>query len=227
MIETLQPASPPTTAGSPPSSGAGPDPGAAGWYERLLKPLLDRSGAALLLLALAPVIGAAAVLIWWRLGKPVLLAQERVGRHGRVFRMYKFRTMLPDRRSNPVNIAFEDRRQVHKSEHDPRHTRLGRLLRAASVDELPQLWNVVRGDMSLVGPRPELVQVVEADSLWDHPRHQVRPGITGIWQLSAARNERLSKNAHLDEAYVRSLSLLTDVRILARTVLVPFRHRGT
>lgn len=223
MVETLSPSAP-TVVPCPAPVRLVPEEST---YSRWLKPLLDRVGAGVLLIALAPVLGMATVLLWWRLGRPALLTQERVGRDGRVFTMYKFRTMRPDRRAGSVRINFQDRRVVHKSEDDPRHTRLGRLLRAASVDELPQLWNVVRGDMSLVGPRPELVHVVEADSLWDHPRHQVRPGITGIWQLSPARNERLSKNAHLDEAYVRSLSLVTDMRILVRTVLVPFRNRGT
>lgn len=196
-------------------------------YLRVGKPLLDRSVAVVLIVMLAPIMALVALAVRFRLGRPVLLVQPRVGRGGRVFGVYKFRTMGPDRRHTTVPIAFDDRRRTHKSDADPRHTRLGRFLRATSLDELPQLVNVVRGQMSLVGPRPELVDVVEADGLWEHPRHLLRPGITGPWQLSPARRHRISENTTLDVHYLRSVSLWTDLRLLARTAVVPFRGQGS
>lgn len=198
-------------------------------YARFVKPILDRIGAGFLLVLLSPLIGAIWLAILRRLGRPAFFIQERVGRNGQTFSMYKFRTMRPDRRTGAREIPFADRRNTHKSEADPRHTPLGRTLRRTGLDELPQLWNVVRGEMSLVGPRPELVAVVSADGLWDHPRHSVRPGITGLWQLSPARNHRLSKNIHHDLNYLEAMSLATDTKILLKTLATPFKssQRGS
>ena len=101
------------------------------------------------------------------------------------------------------------------------------MLRRTSLDELPQLVNVVMGDMALIGPRPELETVVEARDLRDHPRHLVKPGITGLWQVSEARGELLHENLHHDETYVRMVSLRTDLRILGRTVVALLRGTGS
>ncbi len=187
-------------------------------YVRAMKPFIDRVGAFALLVVTSPIIAAVAVGVRIKLGPGVIFSQPRVGKDSKVFTLYKFRTMDPDRRTGQVPFSGVDRRQTHKSDGDPRHSGFGRLLRKLSLDELPQLVNVVRGQMSLVGPRPELESVVERFDLWDHPRHLVRPGITGAWQISEFRDELLYKNMHVDQEYLDDISLATDVRILLSTV---------
>lgn len=189
-----------------------------GRYARSVKPLIDRLGGLALATATAPVVGAALLAARVLLGPNVLLRQSRVGRGGDVFAMYKIRTMHPDRRLGQQPYEGPERRTSHKRADDPRHTTFGRFLRKWSIDELPQLWNVVRGDMSLVGPRPELVSVVDRYRLWDHPRHSVRPGVTGPWQVSDLRARPLHESVHIDVDYVRNLSLTSDARILVGTV---------
>jgi lipopolysaccharide/colanic/teichoic acid biosynthesis glycosyltransferase len=120
-----------------------------------------------------------------------------------------------------------DRRLTHKTVHDPRHTRVGRFIRKWSLDELPQLLNVLKGDMSLVGPRPELVQVARRYDLLDHPRHLVRPGITGLWQVSKSRGSLLHENVHIDLDYVRKVTFVGDCKILLRTFGSVVKVRGS
>jgi lipopolysaccharide/colanic/teichoic acid biosynthesis glycosyltransferase len=149
----------------------------------------------------------------------VVLRQRRIGMGGRPFTVYKFRTMHADRRRDDDGYAGPDRRRTHKSADDPRLTATGRLLRRLSLDELPQLVNVLRGEMSLVGPRPELPVVVErhyAD--WQHRRHAVKPGLTGLWQVSERGNGMMHEHVDVDLDYVDQVSLGTDLRILLRTL---------
>jgi lipopolysaccharide/colanic/teichoic acid biosynthesis glycosyltransferase len=189
-------------------------------YERLAKPLLDRLLGLLVLALLLPVVLAVALTVLLTLGRPVLFRQSRVGRDGRSFGMLKFRTMRPDRRNRAESVPpHQDRRRHHKSDADPRHTRVGRFLRRTSLDELPQLWNVVRGDMSLVGPRPELPSIVARYEDWQHLRHQVKPGITGLWQVTERAGSGGEMHLHTDTdlAYVEQVSLRTDLGILVRT----------
>lgn len=197
-------------------------------YERYVKPVVDRVGGALLLLAMAPVLLVTALVLFLTLGSPILIRQDRIGRGGRIFGMLKFRTMRPDRRrSVDLNFDGDDRRMTHKSANDPRHTRLGRKLRRSSIDELPQLLNVVRGDMSLVGPRPELRGVVDDYHDWQHLRHAVRPGLTGLWQVTERANGTLlHEHTELDLEYVQHVSARTDARILVRTPFALLRQRG-
>ena len=190
---------------------------AVGPYVRIVKPVGDRVIASFLLLALAPYFGVVAALIRIKLGKDVLYRQRRIGEGNRVFTMYKFRTMGHDRRCREEAYPSTDRRVTHKSDDDPRHTHLGRTLRKWSLDELPQLWNVLVGDMSIVGPRPELKSVVMKYDLWDHPRHRVKPGITGLWQVSPARGAMLHEHLEYDVEYVSEIGLWTDIKILAGT----------
>jgi lipopolysaccharide/colanic/teichoic acid biosynthesis glycosyltransferase len=134
--------------------------------------------------------------------------------------MIKFRSMRHDRRNNrdeDEEWDGVDRRLTHKTSADPRHTRVGRFIRKWSLDELPQLFNVLRGDMSLVGPRPELVRVAMRYNLVDHPRHIVRPGITGLWQVSKSRSSLLHENVHIDLEYVEKVTFIGDCKILLRT----------
>ena len=186
---------------------------------------IERIAATVGLVVLSPVIALVALVIRLGAGRGVIYRQRRVGHQGRVFTIYKFRTMDPDRRSQTVAV-IEDRRCVHKTADDPRHTRLGSLLRRTSLDELPQLLNVAKGEMSLIGPRPELESVVAERDLWRHPRHLLRPGITGQWQVSEDRAELLHENLHHDVEYVRTVSPRADLRIIGRTLSAVVRGTG-
>ncbi len=198
-----------------------------GVYLNIVKPVFDRTAAALGLVALAlPMLGIA-LLVRLSMGNPVLFRQRRVGRDGREFDVLKFRTMNADRRSGDEQSVPADMRRTHKSDADPRHTAVGRWLRRLSLDELPQLINVLKGEMSLIGPRPELVEVVAkhyTDEL--HQRHLVKPGLTGLWQVSARGDGAMHENGGWDIVYVQRASALTDLRILLRTPLVIFGSRA-
>lgn len=176
----------------------------------MAKRALDLLGSALLLIGLVPVLLFLAALI--RLDSPgsALFTQERVGRHGRLFRMYKFRSMhtsSPRYAPSPV------------SSDDPRITRIGRLLRRMSLDELPQLINVLLGEMSLVGPRPEMPFIVDQYGPAERQRLRVLPGITGLWQLSADRVLPIHTNLEYDLYYIRNRTFLMDVAILIHTLI--------
>jgi lipopolysaccharide/colanic/teichoic acid biosynthesis glycosyltransferase len=204
-----------------------PDAGASGrLYASLVKPALDYVGAAVLLLVLLPLLLAVAMTVRVRMGRGTIYRQERVGRRGSRFTMYKFRSMQPDRRKVQVPFDGIDRRVCHKRDDDPRHTDLGRFLRKSRLDELPQLWNVVMGDMSLVGPRPELTYIVERYEPWQHERHRVKPGLTGLWQVSDRATGLAYEGTDLDIDYLREMSFLTDCRVMLRTVPVALRRTG-
>ncbi|MBV8981550.1 MAG: sugar transferase [Acidimicrobiia bacterium] len=195
-------------------------------YEHWVKPTIDVVGAAALLLVCLPVLLAVVVAIRITLGRGVLYRQERVGLGGRRFVIYKFRTMGHDRRRNNMAFVGENRRRTHKDPNDPRHTTLGRVLRKTSVDELPQLFNVLRGDMSLVGPRPELPAVVAEYLPVHHRRHVVKPGITGSWQVSPYRDQPITQAIGLDLAYVDSVGFATDCRLLCKTIPAVLSRRS-
>lgn len=195
-----------------------------GWYERHLKRPLDFVGGLLLLVILSPVLGAVGLVVKIFIGSPVIFRQERVGFHGEGFTILKFRTMIPDRRIEGGDYLGSERRTTHKSAVDPRVTPVGNLLRKWSLDELPQLWNVVRGDMSLVGPRPELPEIVHSYEDWQHARHSVKPGLTGSWQISS-RNQLLKDCTQLDLGYIETLSFASDLKILLATPLAVLGRR--
>ena len=197
-----------------------------GSYDRFFKRCIDFVGSLLCLVILLPVIAGVALAVRLVLGPNIFFRQERVGRNGKTFRMIKFRSMMHDRRSDNADFDGSDRRQTHKSLNDPRHTPVGRFIRKWSLDELPQLFNVVKGDMSLVGPRPELVRVAQAHNLIEHPRHLVRPGITGLWQVSRERSSLLHENVHIDTDYVTRVTFIGDAKILLRTVGAVLHARG-
>ncbi|MDW3220185.1 MAG: sugar transferase [Acidimicrobiales bacterium] len=180
-------------------------------YERHLKRAIDVVGAATLILLTAPLAALVALGVAMTLGRPVVFRQTRVTKGGQSFTMLKFRSMKPE--NKPLAPG-----QYHAPRDDPRHTRFGQLIRRLSLDELPQLWNVLRGDMSLIGPRPELPAVVKAFDLADHPRHQVRAGMTGPWQVSEYRNGYVHMNVHVDAEYVGDLTFRRDVEIVLRTI---------
>lgn len=194
--------------------------GANLFYRRVGKPALDRLLGCVLFVALLPLMLVIAFVIRVHLGPGVLHRQDRVGLSGEPFRLMKFRTMQPSRRHQQVDIRFRDRRTSHKRDDDPRHTKLGKFLRRLSLDELPQLWHVATGKMSLVGPRPELVEVVSRYEAWQHLRHTVRPGLTGLWQVSERNTSEqlMSAFVHLDLEYISRMSLAEDLAILWRTL---------
>ncbi len=166
-----------------------------------------------------PIVIMVSLAVFIDLGRPVILCQGRVGQDGKRFNVYKFRTMHPDRRRfRGRGFVGLDRRFTHKSDTDPRHTELGRFLRKWSLDELPQLWNVILGHMSLVGPRPEMVQIVELYQPWQHQRHEVKPGITGLWQISARGELPMHEATHIDLEYLDRVSLMTDLKIMVLTI---------
>ncbi len=192
-------------------------------YARFGKRAVDIAFALVGLIVSIPLFVVLAGLVRLNLGPGgIIYRQQRVGLDGLPFTIYKFRSMLPDRRQpSTTSYIGIDRRQQHKSNNDPRHTGFGRLLRASSLDELPQLVNVLKGDMSIVGPRPELVEVARRDGFVAHPRHMTRPGITGVFQVSELRaKNQISAGLHLDIAYVADIRLRSDLWILAKTVVV-------
>lgn len=197
-----------------------------GWYLRVFKPLMDWVGAALAMIVVVPIVAIVGLAIFLTMGTPVILRQERVGLFGRVFTLYKFRTMAPDRRGNGGEFVGEDRRLTHKSADDPRITPLGRLLRRTRLDELPQFINVLRGDLSLVGPRPEMVSIVALYEPWQHRRHAVKPGITGLWQISETGDKLLFECTEMELAYLEDVSLAADLSIMLRTLPVMARRGG-
>jgi len=195
-------------------------------YARAWKPCLDRLLSVFLITVTAPLMTLVALLVRVSLGPNVIFRQQRIGIHGGSFEVFKFRTMLPDRRQANVSIFFPDRRCTHKSGADPRHTTVGRLLRRWSLDELPQLFNVARGQMSLVGPRPELPSVVARYQPWQHERHDVKPGLTGLWQVVARGEGPMELRTELDIEYARSVCFALDVRILMATARALLRNPG-
>ena len=199
----------------------------ASLYARRGKRLVDLVVGSTLVLLVLPVLLVTALTLRVTLGPGIMLRQPRVGQHGRVFGCLKFRTMNADRRANETSEWWgNDRRVTHKSDEDPRHTRLGRLLRKFSIDELPQLFNLIKGDMSLVGPRPEL-DLVACPEFRSHPRHLVRPGLTGPFQLSPLRSRgSLEDGLGYDELYLRRQSLSYDLGILLRTATAVARGTG-
>jgi exopolysaccharide biosynthesis polyprenyl glycosylphosphotransferase len=195
-------------------------------YDAIGKRCFDVCLSLVLLVALSPVLLVAMLAIRLESGGPVIFSQVRVGQHGRRFVMYKLRTMMPDRRKANANYSGPERRRHHKTRTDPRVTRVGRVLRRASLDELPQLVNVLRGDMSMVGPRPELPKLVAGYAPWQHERHQVKPGITGWWQISGRSDRPMHEHSELDIYYVRNRSFRLDLLILLRTIPILIARHG-
>ena len=193
-----------------------------------LKRLLDVTGAALGLVLASPLMAIVAVFI--RLGSPgpVVYSAERTGAKGRRFRCYKFRSMVSDAEHLKEELRNRNQRQgpIFKMDDDPRITRVGHIIRRYSLDELPQLWNVLHGEMSLVGPRPHPIDEVNHYELHQFRRLDVKPGITGLWQITARGCPSFELNMHLDLTYIENWSLLLDLRILAGTVRVLFVPEG-
>jgi lipopolysaccharide/colanic/teichoic acid biosynthesis glycosyltransferase len=202
----------------------------------LARRTLDVSVAGTVLLVLVPVIALAAIAVRLSSPGPVLFRQRRLGRHMEPFTVLKFRTMRADADSalhrdyvrsligtQPPEDAPDN---LYKLVIDPRVTRVGRFLRSWSLDEVPQLWNVLRGEMSLVGPRPVIEYEVEQYPDWYLRRFAVKPGLTGLWQVSGRNEKTYEEMVRYDIEYAERRSLWLDLRILARTALVVMRRQG-
>lgn len=204
----------------------------SGWrrfaYEEALKRLLDIFLATIGLVASLPLWLLIAAAIRFDSPGPALFTQERVGIHGRRFRFYKFRSMYVDaeQRLAEVQAQNEIDGPVFKMRHDPRVSRVGALLRRSSLDELPQLINVLKGEMSLVGPRPPLPREVEQYRPGDAVRLSVKPGLTCLWQIRGRSHVGFDQWMEYDREYVRNMSFWLDAQILLRTVWVVISCRG-
>lgn len=180
-----------------------------------MKRLLDIAGASLGLVLLSPLLLIVALAVGLMLGRPVIFSQLRPGLHGKPFRMYKFRSMTNER--DELGNLLPDSQRL---------TAFGRLMRGSSLDELPELWNVVKGDMSLVGPRPLLLEYLPLYSTEQALRHEVRPGITGWAQVNGRNAITWDQKFQLDVWYVRNRSLILDLQILWMTLVKVLRRDG-
>ena len=186
-----------------------------GFYKKHGKRILDLCLAVPALVVLSPVMGITAVLVAVKLGRPVLFTQTRPGYKERIFKMYKFRSMTDERDGRGELLPDE-----------VRLTPLGRRLRSTSLDELPELFNIIKGDMSLVGPRPLLVQYLPLYNRRQRRRHDVKPGITGLAQINGRNSISWEEKFEYDVRYVETLSFRGDIRILFETVFKVFRREG-
>jgi lipopolysaccharide/colanic/teichoic acid biosynthesis glycosyltransferase len=185
------------------------------YFSRGIKLFSDRAMAALLLLLFSPILLVVAIVVRLRMGSPVVFTQARPGKDGEIFTVFKFRTMTDDCDAEG-NLLSDEERLIP----------LGQLLRKASLDELPQLWNVLRGDMSFVGPRPLLVRYLERYSPEQSRRHEVRPGITGWAQVNGRNALTWDEKFKLDLWYVDNWSLWLDFKILLMTVEKVIKREG-
>lgn len=195
------------------------------------KRFLDVAGASLALVLFAPLMGLLYLLVR-RDGGPALFVQERLGRDGRIFACYKFRSMVPNAEDMLKNLIFGNEQlrvaweTDRKLQNDPRITKLGIFLRSKSLDELPQLINVIRGDMSLVGPRPIVLDEKDKYGASFAYYSQARPGLTGLWQVSGRNDISYGERVQLDTDYVVNWSLRRDLNIIVKTVGVVINGRG-
>mgnify|MGYP005844404931 FL=1 len=196
--------------------------------QRFVKRLMDLAIAGTVLLFVWPIMLAVAIAIKLEDGGPIFYRGPRVGENGRLFHMLKFRSMVvnADQLQHIVTQTDESGNLIFKGANDPRITRIGRLIRRTSIDELPQLFNVLRGDMSLVGPRPELPWLVDSYEPWQRKRFAVPQGITGWWQINGRSDNPMHLHTDQDLYYIQHYSLWLDILILWRTVGVVLRGRG-
>lgn len=184
-------------------------------YRKFFKRFFDIVLSACALVALSPVMLVVAVLVKVKLGSPVIFCQERPGKDERIFKMYKFRTMTDERDGDGQLLPDAERL-----------TKFGRVLRSTSLDELPELWNILKGNMSIVGPRPLLVDYLDRYNEEQHRRHEVRPGMTGWAQVHGRNSLSWEARFAYDVEYVRRVSFFLDVRIIFLTVAVILRRQG-
>ena len=203
------------------------------WGLRVAKRIVDVLFALLFFVCFGWLYLIVALGVLLTSGHPILYSQPRFGRNGKEFRFYKFRSMVPDAKAvledylkkNPD--AEQQWKAYQKLENDPRVTKFGALIRRTSIDELPQFWNVLIGDMSIVGPRPCMLQQKELYGTHWEQYCAVRPGITGLWQVSGRNQLSFEARVQLDAEYVKSLSVSGDIRIFVKTIFVVLTGQGS
>lgn len=196
-------------------------------YE-ISKRAIDIIGAGSGLLLLSPVIAIVACAVKFTSKGPIFFSQKRVGKNGQLFDMYKFRSMVVNAEELKEKLANQNEMSgpMFKMKDDPRVTKVGKFIRKTSLDELPQLWNVLKGDMSLVGPRPSLPKEVKQFEKWMFKRLTVKPGLTCYWQVSGRNNIDFEDWMKLDISYVEDRNLWIDIKLIFKTVLVLFGDKN-
>ena len=189
---------------------------------------IDIVGSLCGLVLLSPILLIIMVLIKLESKGPVIFSQERVGRYGKAFKMYKFRSMVVNAEELKKKLEAQNEMSgpMFKMKDDPRVTKVGKFIRKTSLDEIPQLVNVLKGDMSLVGPRPSLPKEVAQFELWMHKRHKVKPGLTCYWQVSGRNNIDFEDWMGLDVKYVEERSLWIDIQLIVKTMGVLFGDKN-
>jgi len=197
-------------------------------YQRMIKRAFDLFFGFLALTLALPLLALSALMVFLEDGAPVLFRQKRVGENGRLFEMLKFRTMVKNAEQLQGQVERRDvnGNLIHKTKDDPRVTRVGRLLRRFSLDELPQLFNILAGTMSLVGPRPEMPYLVEKYQPWQRKRFAIPPGLTGWWQVSGRSDKPMHLHTEDDLYYIQNYSIWMDIQILVRTAWVVIFGKG-
>jgi len=194
----------------------------------MLKRVFDLLFGLVALILTLPVMVLLILIVYLEDGSPVIFRQKRVGRYEQLFEMFKIRTMVKD--AEQIQSRMEKRdvdgNLIHKTKDDPRITRVGRLLRRFSLDELPQLFNVLGGTMSLVGPRPELPYLAEKYEPWQRKRFDVLPGITGWWQVNSRSDKPMHLHIEDDLYYIQNYSIWLDLQIILRTIWVVLTGKG-
>ena len=196
----------------------------------VIKRLLDIIGSLCALIISSPILLGVAIAIKLDDGGPVFFSQTRIGLHGKPFKMYKFRSMVTNAEELKKKLAEETGQEdqfIFKMKDDPRITKVGHFIRKTSLDEFPQFYNVLKGDMSLVGPRPALPEEVARYGSLYSARLLVKPGITGPWQVSGRSDLSQEQSEYLDVSYIENWSIAGDLAILAKTVMVIFTGRGS
>jgi len=184
-------------------------------YEKYFKRLLDILLSGIALIILSPVLLIVAVLVRFKLGSPIFFKQKRPGKNEKIFNMYKFRTMT-DETDNQGNLLSDEKRL----------TNFGKTLRSTSLDELPELWNIFKGDMSIVGPRPLLVQYLPLYNGFQRKRHNVRPGLTGLAQINGRNSISWTDKFKYDVCYTNKISFIRDVAIIYKTIVKVFNKEN-
>ena len=195
---------------------------------KICKRIIDIIGAGLGLILLSPIIAIVACAVKFTSKGPVFFSQKRVGKNGELFEMYKFRSMVVNAEELKENLEEQNEMSgpMFKIKDDPRITKVGKFIRKTSIDELPQLWNVLKGDMSLVGPRPSLPKEVEQFDNWMFKRLSVSPGLTCYWQVSGRINIDFEDRMKLDCRYVDERNLWIDIKLIFKTVGVLFGDKN-
>lgn len=199
------------------------------YFYRFTKRFIDVIGSLMGLILLSPLFLVVAILMKKEEPKgPVFFSQTRVGKNEKNFKMYKFRSMCIDAEEKLAELLKynEVKGAMFKMKDDPRVTRVGKFIRKTSIDELPQLWNVLKGDMSLVGPRPPLLREVEKYTEYDKQRLLVKPGCTGLWQVSGRNDVGFDEMVEFDIQYIKSLSIVNDIKIIFKTLYIVIRPNG-